>query len=151
MYTIVGKTRLRKNPAITLLVIYQAPNYFQDFSSYVNPFIKYTYTGRDNFQLKFMHRDCRWHNCNMYSAGHDMLTLDKENKICSLYFWERMKIPCGVFLCFTCTQFHYYSSRLVIRLILCRSRKYQCLHQGWSLEILREWGSRGGYSLIWDI
>lgn len=41
----MGKTRLRKNPTITL-VIYQALEYFQDFSSYVNAFIKYKYSYR---------------------------------------------------------------------------------------------------------
>ena len=33
-----------------------------------------------------VHRDCHSYNCNMYSAGHDKLILDKENKICLKYF-----------------------------------------------------------------
>ena len=78
-----GKTRLRKRPAVTLFVIYQALKYFQDF------FIIYAFikcSGIDNFQLMSVHRDCHSYNCNTYSAGHDKLILDKENKICLLYF-----------------------------------------------------------------
>lgn len=44
------------------------------------------YTGIDDFQLMSMHRDCCCYNCNMYSAGHDTLILDKESKLCLLYF-----------------------------------------------------------------
>ena len=45
------------------------------------------YTGVDNFQLMSVHRDCCCYNYStMYSAGHDTLTLDKENKLCLLHF-----------------------------------------------------------------